>query len=158
MKKSILGLLIVVLVSLVVIIGCSQGDTITEAKKTIQKTTEGTNAVVKQPIPGVTKFKAPKDITLGVPENKNLLLVLGNDGTAPSTIFKVDIFEETDTSKVDAHLPSGEFYTIQAGDEEKIGIGIRTEIGTEKGSNVKFAIRVTSNGEEYASGSFIVSV
>jgi len=33
-----------------------------------------------------------------------------------------------------------------------------TEIETEKGSNVKFAIRVTSNGEEYASGSFIVSV
>ncbi len=158
MKKSILGLLIVVLVSLVVIIGCSQGDTITEAKKTTQQTSEGTNTVVKQPIPGVTKFKAPKDITLGVPENKNLLLVLGNDGTAPSTIFKVEIFEETDTSKVDAHLPGGEFYTIQAGDEEKIGIGIRTEVGTEKGSNVKFAIEVTSNGEEYASGSFIVSV
>lgn len=158
MKKSIIGLFIIVLVSLVVITGCSQEDIIVDAKKTTQQTTEETSNIVKQPIPGVTKFNAPKNTTLGVPENKNLVLVLGNDGTAPSTIFKVKVFEESDTGKVDAHLPGGEFYTIQIGDEEKIRIGVRTEAGTEKGSNVKFAIEVTSNNEDYASGSFVVSI
>ena len=157
-KTYIRFLLIVLLVSLLVITGCSQEGIRTEAKKTTQQTSDETIKVVKQPIPGVTKFKAPKDTTLGVPENKNLVLVLGNDGTAPSTIFKVEVLEETDTGKIDAQLPGGEFYTIQRGDEEKIGIGIRTEVGTEKGSNVKFVIKVTSDNEDYASGSFVVSL
>jgi len=157
MKKHIILFLIALLSSLLVISGCSQESIETKEKTTTEQPKE-TSSVVKQPIPGVTKFKAPKDITLGVPENKNLILILGNDGTSPSTIFKVEVFDVSETGKVDAHLPGGEFYTIQSGDEEKIRIGIRTEAGTEKGSNVKFTIDVTSKDEDYASGSFVVSI
>lgn len=154
MKKSVLSLLIV-LVSLLIISGCVQKSAETVTKETITKETTKT---VKQPIPGVTKFIVPGDTSLGVPENKNLLMVLGNDGTASSDTFKVEIFEKSETGKVSVQLPSGEYYTIAEGEEKKIKIGLRTEEGTEKGSNVKFGISVTNDNEIYASGTFIVSI
>lgn len=157
MKKYIILFLIVLLSFLLVISGCSR-DSVETKEKTPAEQPKETSSVVKKPIPGVTKFEAPKDTSLGVPENKNLILILGNDGTTSSTVFKVDIFEETETGKIDAYLPGGEFYTIQEGDEKKIGIGIRTLEGTEKGSDVKIVIHVSNDDGEYASGSFKVSI
>ena len=159
MKKTTIIALAILSIVLLVISGCSQNSEV--AEKTVDKTAETNkvtnNVVVKQPIPGVNKFIAPKDNTLGVPENKNLQFTLGNDGTASSDRFKVEIVEQIDLEKISAYLPGGEFYTISEGSEKKIGFGIKAEDGALKGSAIKFNIKVTNDGQNYASGSFTIT-
>ncbi|QQG38742.1 MAG: hypothetical protein HYS32_04020 [Candidatus Woesearchaeota archaeon] len=149
-------LLILLIISTIIITGCATSQT---QPTTYEKQETAPSQTAKQPIPGVTKIKAPGDITLGTPESKVLQFTLGNDGTASSTKFKVELSQGTSgTDKLVLQLPSGEFYTIAQGEEQKVRIAIKAESDAPKGREIPITIKVTNEDQDYASDSFKVTI